>query len=721
MVRQSPPTGATARKTNRFWSFDATLFGYCGVFVDDNRRKLTIERMQTVSTRASKRPRVEVNQSETNQVPVDVTNLHLRELLTNQRWEIAMERLKSHPEEAKDEKDPSALALSCRHGAPIECVETILRLCPAHVRRLVGSRGTPLHEAVVCEEIGPEVIDLLLTVDSQLESSSTRRATMMQDVDGHTPLHLLIRRRFQAHMTSETGEGSYLMEILEMLVKSSPEATVVPDCGEYEEPPIVMALKANVYAPSLRPEEGGSGARVEQKIYDMVSCMLQYYPSAASCVFTGHRGKYTALHSAVFHGRCAETIELLLEAEQGSPSEEGAALLANTQGEMPLHFCAMRGEPPRSVALIAAAAPAAVSKRDSSGLTPLHWLWIRFVSSLLSIDEGGRGGAENIQLERRDNEASELSDYVAFATLVRGDFEQDLALVRRLDPSVNFLQMRHIPKEIVEADEALERAERTFEILNRVRERYNSRETDRNGMFVLSRVEAVASLFWTKLVSMLESSWMASREQDGGPFSLVRAAFACTCCPPPVVSIIASMYPNEMSLPDSHGRLALHHAAMRQWHGWDWPRQDGTHDNDNAKMLQLESAMFLKSAMLLSPPEAAKTKDDQGNLPIHYAIRTFIQACCSSGRTYSPTPVAEIEELLSLFVQLHPDSLSEPDPETGLFPFLFAAAKATQTKEGCGSRTTSSFPDELSTTIVYQLLRENPALVGSTYLEASST
>jgi hypothetical protein len=270
--------------------------------------------------------------------------------------------------------------------------------------------------------------------------------------------------------------------------------------------------------------------------------------------------------------------------------------------------------------------------------------------------------------------------------------------------------MRHIPGEVVETDEAMEWAERAFEVLNRVRGRYNNAQTETNGMIVLSRVEAVASLFWTKLVSMLKSNWTANREHDQDQFSLVRAAFSSTCCPPPVASIIASMYPHEMGLADSQGRLALHHAALRPWHGWDWPRQDGTHDNANAKVLQMESALFLKSAMLLSPTNAAMGKDTSQYLPLHYAVRTFIEACCSSGRSYSSAPVVEIQELLSLFVQLNPESLYESDPETGLFPFLYAAGTATQTKEHCGG---ASFPEELATTIVYQLLRENPSLVGS--------
>mmetsp|Transcript_125233 Transcript_125233/g.359667 ORF Transcript_125233/g.359667 Transcript_125233/m.359667 type:complete len:661 (-) Transcript_125233:47-2029(-) len=637
--------------------------------------------------------------------PSDQEELSLGDLVLSRKWESVLQRVQAHPEEVACSDDPSALALACRFGAPLDCVKAILQICPEKLRRLLGSRGTPLHEAVVCDDVGPEIIELLLEADVQL-GSSTRRATLLQDVDGYTPLHLLIRRRFQSHVLDSSGERSYLMEILQMLVKSSPEAIIVPDRGEYEEPPIVMALKANVYAPLLRPENATT-AQIERHIHEIVNCMLQHYPNAASCVFNGYRGKYTALHSAVFHGRCAETIELLIEAEKRCPSKGRAGLLANTQGELPLHFCAMRGEPPRSIALVAGAAPEAVSMRDASGLTPLHWLWIRFVSTLLALEDGGRGNITNIALRRREQTAG-LSNYTAFATLVQGDFEQDLALVRRLDPSVDFLRMRHIPNEVLEDEEALYWAEKTTEILKLVRERYNSGVVDSEGMVMFSRIEAVASLFWTKLVSMLEAIWAAGSGRNGEPFSVVRTAFKSISCPPPVAMIVASMYPGELDLPDSEGRLPLHHAARRPWHAWDWPRQDGTCDSANAHVLERESAFLLRTAMSLSPLGAARRKDNYGCLPLHYAIRTFIRACCTCGRSYSPLPLADVEELTKLFIFLYPDSLHDPDPTTGLLPFLQASAVATQTKFDC---TPASFPDELAISLVYQLLHENPSLV----------
>lgn len=632
--------------------------------------------------------------------------LDLSTLLSSRMWNEATERARNHLEEVASSTDPSPLALACRYGAPYDCVKTILQACPGKLRHLLDSRGTPLHEAIVCEDSGPEVIGLLLKTDEELDTES--RACVMQDVDGYCPLHLLIRRRFQSHVLG-LDQGGHLMQLLEMLVKSCAEAVVIPDRGEYEEPPIVMALKANIYAPLLRSEDG-TVARVERNIYDMVNCIIQHYPDAASCVFNGYRGKYTALHSAVFHGRCPDTIELLLKAEKMSPSTQNAGLLANTQGELPLHFCAMRGEPPRSVSLLATGAPEAVSKRDSSGLTPVHWLWIRFVSTLLAIEDGGRESTITVTLSDSEQDASSCK-YFEFAALEQGDFEADLSFVRRVDPSVDFLRMRHIPGEVLDESDAMQWAERTVNLLLQVRERYEQSKSSRSStlndsdsVHLWSRIEAVAGLFWTKIVSMLKAT---SNPEEG--FSLVHSAFNSNSCPPQVARIAASMYPQEMETPDIHGKLPLHHAASTPWHAWDWPRE-GTNDSSNAQLLELETVCLLRTAMSLSPASVAKRKDLSGYLPIHYAIPTFIHAFSSSGRSFAESPVTDTLDVVQGFVRMNPDSLTEPDPTTGLPPFLQATAVATEEAQNCSS---GSFPEEFSLSVVYQLLHENPSLVQS--------
>ena len=221
-------------------------------------------------------------------------NLSLTAMLELGFWDRAMDLVRRDPSFVSLSADPCPLAIACRHGAPFECVRTILSIAPDHVRRVLDSRGTPLHEAIVCENIGVKVIELLLQTDEKLGRDRTS-ATLLQDVDGFTPLHLLIRRRFQSYMLKSDEEDTSLMQILEMLVRSCPDAVVIPDLGEYEEPPIVYAIKANIYAPSLGSEDS-TITRVERQIFEMVDCMLRFNPSAASRVFTGYRGQ-VCLHA----------------------------------------------------------------------------------------------------------------------------------------------------------------------------------------------------------------------------------------------------------------------------------------------------------------------------------------------------------------------------------------------------------------------------------------
>ena len=60
-----------------------------------------------------------------------------------------------------------------------------------------------------------------------------------------------------------------------------------------------------------------------------------------------------------------------IQAKKRSRSRERTGLMANTEGKMPLYFCAMHGEVPCSAVLIAAAAPEAASMRHASGSTPV--------------------------------------------------------------------------------------------------------------------------------------------------------------------------------------------------------------------------------------------------------------------------------------------------------------------------------------------------------------
>ena len=622
-------------------------------------------------------------------IPTKKRKLHhddstLLELCTCSKpdWNAVAARAISHPHEALEQQGSSTpLAVACRKGAPAECIKHILQAAPSLVRTLFQSRGTPLHEAVVCDGImTSDVLELLLQADQQLEDDNdngqSMSACLMQDVDGCTPLHLLIKRRFPWHVHNEADDACWF-HMLQLLVARAPEAVEIPDRGEYEEPPLVMALKANTYVGG--DLDGIMFQRVERRIRETVACMLEHRPEAARKVLSGARGSYAALHSAVFHGRCSDTIRLLLDAEQQGRATSNAALLPNAQGELPLHFAAMRGEPPNSTALLARSAPEAVLTRDVLGLTPLHWFWIRFVSTSMAL-ENDRGEAT---VEARRIASTPGDKYVDFSLLERGDFYANLNMIRNLDPPIGFLQMRHIPNELNSDGYASELANRSAQVLSNTRQRYNEEQEQRT--VVWTRREAVTSLFWTKVVSLLKAA-AEEMNLEGGEFRLVNAALSCHSCPPAVAQLVCSLFPEELSMVDaSTGKLPLHYAASRSWHSWDWPRANaeaGQTEPTSTQMLRGESIAVLQTAIEASPPQAARVADHKGRLALHHAIDTFVKACSSSGRAYMVDAhrphVESMLHVLQQLVKCYPESLERRDGKTKLYPFLQATAAATE-------------------------------------------
>lgn len=614
------------------------------------------------------------------------------------RWDEAIEVCRRFPETLQSSREPSPLALACRFGASPHCISVLARSRPELVRRSTGARGTPLHEAIACETTEFETIQLLIEIDESIESNEVnKRATLTQDLDGQTPLHLLTKRRIPSHVMDEDRQAFFL-NVLEILVQSCPEAVVIPDLGEYEETPIVCALKANVFA-NVSTAREEVATRIEQIIYDMVVIMLEYCPQAASRVFSGYRGRYTALHSAVFHGRSADTIELLLSTEASNPSEVKPCLLGNSQGELPLHFSTMRGERPRTIALLANGAPPAVVKRDASGLTPMHWTWIRYVSNIMALN--GEIGDATFDLNR--GAITHHSRYSAFTSLEQNDFEADLTLIRRMDPPVDFLRMRHIPEEVLHCAEVGECIQTTLHILHSIREK--TKVTNERNRW--TRRDIVAGLFWTKVVSLFEAARKATATLPQEESFLVHTAFASDCGLPSVSHIIAGLLPEEMTLVDSYGRLPIHYASLRKWHSWDWPRDDGSPESQASRLLKGESLRLLQTALQITPKQYFRVHDMNKSLPLHYAIETFVKACVRSN-IKSPSAILLLVEMLSTLeelVSLFPESLGIRDSATMVVPFLQAAAVASEVEASEHNW------DEAQLSITYHLLRLNPNIL----------
>ena len=375
-----------------------------------------------------------------------------------------------------------------------------------------------------------------------------KRATLAQDVDGNVPLHLLIRQAFYNYlggMAADTSSPSNkqtptdqesrdvehpVLTVAKELIQSSPEAVSIPDCTEFEETPLILALKSSVYANEQHQQqqryiqnnsnEDGIdyyNATLERKIFDICKIMLQSSPHAASRVML--QNGYTAVHSAVFHGRCSDIIRLLLNADEVNRKwnfnilkqngggdfvkmEIPATMQANKFGELPLHIATMRGECTRSIALLSQNAPWSVLRRDVKlGLTPLHWLWVRFVDRI--VERFGEEGCTNIDDDKSDEDMKiDLNDDgmsdnaddlggISFGNrssftstnnteILPGDLRSgnghihfDLEYHIRteaIDPPVHYTRMRHIVPEYLKLEQKL--TVRVIKVLRRVRERH---------------------------------------------------------------------------------------------------------------------------------------------------------------------------------------------------------------------------------------------------------
>lgn len=505
----------------------------------------------------------------------------------------------------------SPLAIACRYGAPPETVEAILEAEKSMVRRCIPNRGTPLHEAIMaypnlegtnkmgisttddrrnanspiaCNDTSwtpglrdgyhfyrpyVEVIRLLLRADEQLEHKeesycdyNQTRATLLQDVDGNVPLHLLVRQAFynyiggmsthvqqpsppsesttsrndDRHKQQQQQQQHPLLSIIYDVIESSPEACAMPDFTEFEETPLVLVLKSSIYAneqhsqTQLQTFEDASpnselnyNSEFEWRIFELCKIMLDKNPYAAS--FAASKSKHTAVHSAVFHGRCCDTIRLLLKAdslhrEQMEANMEidnakenqlhdippPAAMRPNRFGETPLHFAAMRGECTRTIKLLSQEAPWAALKRDIKyGMTPLHWLSVRFVDVMFErfrhrsfqVPEASQNFDHDIDFSqcyihdhhdfyKSDDVLSLLTDMSESGGSTQNDsasscriennqegIEFDFEYHRRtgaIDPPVNYMRMRHILPEHDQFKHLL--MNRVSSVLMRVRERH---------------------------------------------------------------------------------------------------------------------------------------------------------------------------------------------------------------------------------------------------------
>lgn len=608
-------------------------------------------------------------------------------LCRTRQWSSAIARAAQCPaEEAFASFAPhgTAIATACRYSAPGPVIYSLVAAIKRHMQRFpelrlrnplrvnAEGRGTPLHEAVSNEDIELSCLRILIRADNEIEadnngSNSTEaavsvenigsvtsareiippRAIHAQDVDGQTPLHLLVRRIFrscprpasignvtESSISRTAIQDDYdatLLSILDELIEGFPQGCLIPDRREYEETPLVLALKASLYAQyranpyNIRNDPGDAelssrlwNEMLEDRIYTVVQRMLLACPSAAHHVAASG---YTMLHSALFHGRCTRTVNALVIAAgrtstiTQSQSEGGrthlrsfsqnseqlnsgsnsptinktlslSALIVQpniSQREVPLHICTMRGEVLPTLSLLADQGPQAVFARDIHGRTPMLWMWIHYCSTKYLTQ----------------NEALSMR---AYSSEGRRRYS-----CKEVERTLTYLHMRHVPMDYLDRD--LLKRKRLVELLHPYVEKI-SNSNENTGLeslltslaklhkwgntgdgrleqsqenyepegyqqhYFVSPEEAGAVLFWEKALCLLRACSLSSRGATSEPevqqnkATILHIAALNPCVPSSIVHIALFLYPNFAKKRDHLGRLPLHCAASRFTYKW---------------------------------------------------------------------------------------------------------------------------------------------------------
>ena len=667
-------------------------------------------------------------------------------LCWNHDWKGVCKRLESHPEEAQwtvslslrkvekkvgfslTTKNSSPLALACRYDAPLQVIQGLMEAAPERLSEMTPNRGTPIHDAAyVCTKL--DVWSYLLSFDKKI--------CAMQDVDGHVPLHILVKRTLSS-TTTTTETMELRMQMLQVLVQTYPPAVSMSNHDEYRETPLITALKSSCTSTS-----GGNLVEKEKWIFQVVQIMLQAYPSAAIHPIPS-KEYYTAIHSAVFHGRSAEILYLLLHSDTtGDADTDDVVDIPNSLQETPLHIACMRGEGIKTLQYLVT--PSTLLSRDANSLTPLHWLWIRHVDQTFDFH----------QQPPEEQEPQDFSYLISSSSSSVDRIDEDyFCHVQRLDPPVDHRRMRHIPEHYyVYQQEVME------QIIASLQSSNNLRTPDRN------------VYFWSKVTKLLSSSSSSS--------SLLLLHTACqlpSCIA--IVQILLQLYPHHTSLRHTmNGNLPIHSIALRKWHPKEIqsiPQQqqqqsnqfavdnnddaifnalnnttnqqqplfdpdyriydyiNTTNNNNNnsnntlstrillqqemdksRSIIYLEPYHILKLILQASDKRVCRTYNNDYQLPLHCAIDTLPSTTTTTSDDI-PQLYTTFLDILSCYISQYPEALSRRDGKSKLYPFAQLIASCTENNRQPSNDELEEDEDNLNLlplSLSYKLLRDNPSVL----------
>jgi hypothetical protein len=247
------------------------------------------------------------------------------------------------------------------------------------------------------------------------------------------------------------------------------------------------------------------------------------------------------------------------------------------------------------------------------------------------------------------------------------------------------------------------------------------------------REEQVISLFWAKVTSLLHAATVArATNQNDDPANLPASLIddenvfmlhsACSAPSPlAIVRLCLSLYPEQLLSRDQDGKLPLHHAACRKWDIREFRERNDDKLIDMPNLIQNESSKALVLVLNSSPAEAARTFDNKGRLPFHYAIDSAVRAVVDysfTKRKFSKRGSESEEDTddalftvvkdLRAMIRVSPETMEKKDGRTGLYPFMQVSAVAAALLARHDTKVRST---KITLSLTYALLLENPSLV----------
>ena len=597
------------------------------------------------------------------------------------KWREVLERCASNPEEAipvpkvrrfkrsstsllfasDDEEisvfEDTALGIVCAatstnlsSAEQLELVRVLCKACPNQVRASQTIPGhTPLRDALRNNKCTPNVLEVLLSTDMMVCSPvvGIQAAAHMTDQDGLYPIdHIILGVHTGQSPKRQFG-----------LLKQYVTCLQVPDHSSHTVNPIIRLLSLGA-APESEKKRCQSKNDEDTSLppgdcfLESVKLLLDSEPALISM-----RSKATGCTPLHVGLRNYGQNELLIKELVQRDIEKNTFALRNIYGDLPLHVACTVGVPldilkiilegtivstegDQEVDSVWAPHPLVWSK-NQSGYTPVDLEWVRHI-------ESGKG----IYAKR--------SFYPLEASGI-------LKHCRKQDEFYKGL-LRDAVDKVIHQTGNTDEEEATTEV-----------ESSRFGALIdrIALIVQYAAQRNPQIPStyLLHSASILSRPTG-------------SALPRPILELFLWLYPEQVSQPDENGNLPLHYALSLA----------SDHYPENKYLDQLEWAHWVQ-LLLKACPKATKQYNHKGRLPLHIALDSSL----SSDRDFSifvqvqSKPTLSDSLLESLTIPF-PEAIDIPDPSTGLYPFMMAAA--------C---------DNVSLASTFALLRCSPARCNDAY------